>query len=250
MVSTVVPYERYPIQSAAPILRAVRSQLHWWSLFGWRGYRVLKRGCFIAEWAHENQLRKDDVTPFLEHPLGVAWIIVDELKLARRWFLLFLAILHDSLEESDKLHPTPNKRRWRFDFYVHTFGVRMAKSLLLLSRGPKQSKEDYVRDFHRWNCVRFLVFRLWWAGGWAVVLVKLCDRLNNLRTLDAVPRDKQLKKVAETERLYLPLVAVLRRRLPRKIKWVADYLGEQLAGMCDMIKRSDNWAATAPIIKR
>ncbi len=139
----------------------------------------------LAKYGHKGEVRDDDTTRSFEHVKSVAWILLNELGLDTKWELIALALLHDTKEDTHIL-----------DAWLATriFGVAMAEDIDLLS---KRQGEDHATYIGR-------VFGP--ASNWRVVLVKLADRLHNLRTLDDSPEEKQARKRAETRELYLPLL--------------------------------------------
>lgn len=233
-MTAVLAYERYPLQTTQQLLDLIGP------LLSKRGRRLVRRACRWAERAHTDQLRKDDCTPVLQHPLAVAAIVVD-LGLGSLWRVVSAAVLHDVVEDRPECFG-PN-RLWRWLRLHWLFGPPVARAILVLTKKPGQKHPEYVKNFDRWNRMRFLLCAFWWTGGWAVPLLKLADRLHCLRTLDTFGRSAQLRKVEETERLYVPLVDVLRRRLPRNRADIADFLGDQIVGMCELIKGSEEWPA-------
>ena len=157
----------------------------------------------FAKYGHRSQYRDDGVTRYFEHPRAVAWIIIKELKLID-WQTIVLALLHDIKEDSYILS---------WNRIQINFGRQITIDLKLLTKDPK---EGYLE-------------RIFSHGSWRVLLVKLCDRLHNLRTLDKCEISKKEKQIAETIRYYLPLCDILIAKLKKGSKWRGEYLKEAIS---------------------
>ena len=133
----------------------------------------------IAEFAHQGQLR-DQGTPYLEHPLSVVNILLDELNIYDVE-LLCAALLHDVLEDSDVT----------YEQLSELSGSRVADIVQNLTKTDKDT-EQYIAKIEQ--------------AGEDAVLLKLTDRLDNLRSLPLSPnKDKQRRYLSETSQWYLPL---------------------------------------------
>lgn len=144
----------------------------------------------LAREAHAPQKRKTG-EPYIFHPIAVAKIAAKELKLDTN--SVIAAFLHDVVEDT---HYTGEDIRKRFGDDV-AFLVRVV---------TKQKKDKYVEskqvdNFRQMlNSVQYDVRAL---------LVKLADRLHNMRTLSSMRPDKQMKIAGETDYLYAPLATRL-----------------------------------------
>jgi GTP pyrophosphokinase len=137
--------------------------------------------------AHKDMRRKSG-EPFIFHPLTVAEICVEEIGLGTT--SIIAALLHDVVEDTD-LELIDIER---------LFGKKIAKIIDGLTKirgvfdyGTSQQAENF----------RKMLFTL--SEDVRVILIKLADRLHNMRTLDSMPRNKQLKVSSETIYLYAPL---------------------------------------------
>ena len=134
-----------------------------------------------AERAHAGQLR-DEGTPYIVHPLRVAVSLADELDVYSPT-LVCSALLHDVIEDS----PTT-----REDIAAH-FGEDVARVVWLLTKFEDVSLADYLAAIEA-------------AGETGAPLVKLCDRLDNLRFLGhSSTVDKRERYIRTTEAYYLPM---------------------------------------------
>lgn len=162
----------------------------------------------FAKYGHgyKGQVR-DDGTRYFDHPKAVATILVDELQLVDNWRIVVTALLHDILEDSYLL----GEHR-----IMVNFGRPVAFWVKLLT---KKDKNIYYE-------------RLMGCGIWQVLMVKLCDRLHNLRTLSGCSKEKQLRQVQETNKYFPALADKLISLLTRKNKWRGEYLKKQILETC------------------
>jgi GTP pyrophosphokinase len=166
-----------------------------WQEFWGKASRYLDRGdlqrigealVFAAE-AHGEQKRHSG-EPYIVHTIGVASNLAD-MELDRE--TLEAALLHDVLEDTPV---TSEAMKARFGQGVLTLVDGVTK----LGKLPFKSIEDYQAENLR---KMFLVM----AKDIRVVLIKLADRLHNMRTLSAHRRDRQLSIAKETLEIYAPL---------------------------------------------
>ena len=156
----------------------------------------------LAKYGHRDQTRESGGRYF-DHPKEVANIIIRELGIRNNWRLVVTALLHDILEDTYLLSEDRIRRN---------FGKKVALWVNLLSKVPKEGYHE----------------RLAACGIWEVLLVKLCDRIHNLRTLNVCDKKKQKKYLQETKALYVPLADALIARVPSKHAARAEYVRAQL----------------------
>ncbi len=140
----------------------------------------------IAIDAHHDQRRKSG-EPYILHPIEVARICVDEIGLGPT--AIVAAILHDVVEDSDY---TSEQIHEMFGAKIGSIVDGLTKLKGLYDVGSMQA-ENFKR------VLSSLVQDV------RVVLIKMADRLHNLRTAGAMPREKQLKIASETMYIYAPL---------------------------------------------
>lgn len=137
----------------------------------------------VASRAHEGQMR-DEGSPYILHPLRVAVSLVDELDIASP-ALVCAALLHDVIEDS------PVTR----DEIAGMFGEEVAEIVWLLTKLEDVSLPEYLAAIEA-------------ASDTGAAIVKLCDRLDNLRFLAHSPKaEKKRRYVRTTETFYLPMAA-------------------------------------------
>ena len=170
------------------ILRAYRKLLrHSKSLISKEDSKNIKKAFRISLEAH-NQMRRKSGEPYILHPISVAQICVQEIGLGAT--SIIAALLHDVVEDTDIT----------LDFIEKEFGQRVAKICDgltkisgVLSPGSSIQSENF----------RKMLLTL--VDDVRVILIKLADRLHNMRTLDSMTRSAQLKNSSETIYIYSPL---------------------------------------------
>ena len=141
----------------------------------------------FAQKAHEGQMRKSG-EPFVHHPIEVA-LILAELHLDTA--TLKAALLHDTVEDSEV---TIGEVRELFGDEVAELvdGVTKLGKIEFESLSEAQS-----------NNLRKMLIAM--AKDIRVILIKLADRLHNMRTLSALPEERRIDKARETMEIYAPL---------------------------------------------
>lgn len=147
----------------------------------------IKKAFTLALDAHKNTRRRSG-EPFIFHPLSVAQICIEEIGLGPT--AIIAALLHDVVEDTDI----------ELGDIERMFGKKVARIINGLTKvsgafeyGSSQQAENF----------RKVLFTL--SEDVRVILIKLADRLHNMRTLESMPRNKQLRVASETIYLYAPL---------------------------------------------
>ena len=141
----------------------------------------------MAAEAHKNMRRKSG-EPYILHPLAVSMICVEEIGLGVRSTIC--ALLHDTVEDSDV----------SLDMVSREFGPEIAKivdGLTKISNVLDANSSQQAENFKK--------ILLTLTDDPRVILIKLADRLHNMRTLGSMKREKQLKIASETVYVYAPL---------------------------------------------
>lgn len=152
---------------------------------------ILRKGYIFSEKAHVGQIRRSG-EPYISHPLGVAAILAD-LKLDLP--TLLTGLLHDTVEDT---HVTLEQIEKEFGPVVARLvdGVTKISRIKFKNTHEKQSEN-----------IRKMIVAM--GKDVRVVLVKLADRLHNMRTLNHMPPAKQAKIAEETLEIYSPLASRL-----------------------------------------
>jgi len=141
----------------------------------------------MAAEAHKTTRRKSG-EPYILHPLAVAMICVEEIGLGVRSTIC--ALLHDTVEDTDIT----------LEMVAREFGPEIAKivdGLTKISNVLDANLSQQAENFKK--------ILLTLTDDPRVILIKLADRLHNMRTLDSMKREKQLKIASETVYVYAPL---------------------------------------------
>ena len=142
--------------------------------------RQMFRAYEIAVEAHKEQRRKSG-EPYIFHPIAVARICAEEIGLGPT--AIVCALLHDVVEDTP-ITLEEIKEEFGSKFSMIVDGLTKLDGL---HNSPSQQAENFKKVLSTL------------ADDVRVVLIKMADRLHNMRTLGAMPRHKQLKIAAETK---------------------------------------------------
>jgi len=163
------------------LLRSLKTKLK-------KGDKELLRSAFeMAADAHKTMRRKSG-EPYILHPIAVAMICVEEIGLGVRSTIC--ALLHDTVEDTDIT----------LDDIQSEFGNEIAKivdGLTKISTVMTTNSSQQAENFKK--------ILLTLTDDPRVILIKLADRLHNMRTMDSMKQEKQLKIASETIWVYSPL---------------------------------------------
>src|SRR5215217_3382226 len=149
--------------------------------------KEIRKAFDMALESHKNMRRKSG-EPYIYHPIAVAQIAAEEIGLGTT--SIVCALLHDVVEDTDIT----------LEDIEREFGKKTAKIIDGLTK--ISGVFDYNSSLQAENFRKML---LTLADDVRVILIKLADRLHNMRTMDFMPRQKQLKIASETIYLYAPL---------------------------------------------
>ena len=143
----------------------------------------------LAANAHKDARRRSG-EPYMYHPLAVATIIAGEMGMGRT--SIICALLHDVVEDTD----------YTLDYISEHFGEKVAK---IVDGVTKLTSEDFKEGAKSLQAETFRKVIMSMSYDIRVILVKLADRLHNMRTLGSMPHHKQLKIASETAQIYAPI---------------------------------------------
>lgn len=149
--------------------------------------RMIRKAFNVALDAHKDDRRKSG-EPYIYHPIAVARICSEEIGLGST--SIICALLHDTVEDT---HITLND-------VEELFGLKVRTIIDGLTKIPDIF--DHTSSIQAENFRKML---LTISDDLRVILIKLADRLHNMRTLSSMRSDKQLKIASETQYLYAPL---------------------------------------------
>ena len=163
------------------LMRSLRPKLK-------KGDRELVRQAFeMAAGAHKTMRRKSG-EPYILHPIAVAMICVEEIGLGVRSTIC--ALLHDTVEDTDL---TLEDVEQEFGNEITKIVDGLTKISSVMDTNTSQQAENFKKIL------------LTLTDDPRVILIKLADRLHNMRTLEHMKREKQLKIASETVWVFAPL---------------------------------------------
>ena len=148
----------------------------------------LRRAFEIAVEAHKDTRRKSG-EPYILHPIAVAKIVVEEIGLGVRSSIA--SLLHDTVEDTDIT----------LEDIKQEFGNEIAN---IIDGLTKISHVEETQNTTQ-QAENFRKVLLTLVDDPRVVLIKIADRLHNMRTMQSMKREKQLKISGETSYIYAPL---------------------------------------------
>ena len=147
----------------------------------------IKRAFFLAKEAHEG-VRRRSGEPYLLHPIAVARIVADEIGLGVK--SVVAALLHDVVEDTE----------YTVEDMERIFGPKIASMVDGLTKMSGVFNADTSEQAEYFRKVLLTL-----SDDVRVILIKIADRLHNMRTLGAMPLNKQIKITGETIYLFAPL---------------------------------------------
>ena len=167
---------------------------------------AVERAYRFADAKHEKQLRKSG-EPYIIHPLAVAEIVVET---GLDTDAILAALLHDCLEDTDA----------SFDEICKLFGPTVAE---LVEGVTKLTRVNYsTSEEQQMENLRKMFMAM--SKDIRVILIKIADRLHNMRTLEYQTAPKQISKSTETMEIYAPLA---HRLGMQKLKWELEDISLQ-----------------------
>ncbi len=163
------------------LLRGLRDKLK-------RGDKELVRTAFEMSVEAHKTMRRKSGEPYILHPLAVASICVEEIGLGVRSTIC--ALLHDTVEDTDV---TLEDIEREFGTEIARIVDGLTKISSVIDTNTSQQAENFKKIL------------LTLTDDPRVILIKLADRLHNMRTMDYMKREKQLKISSETVWVYAPL---------------------------------------------
>ena len=200
----------------------------------------IKRAYFLAKEAHQG-VRRRSGEPYFLHPIAVAQIVVDEIGLGVK--SVVAALLHDVVEDTD----------YTVDDIEHIFGHKIATMVDGLTKMSGVFNADTSQQAEYFRKVLLTL-----SDDVRVILIKIADRLHNMRTLGSMPQNKQIKITSETIYLFAPLAyrlglyavkteledLCMKYRFPKEYAEIMRQIDETSAARDEYIRKFN-----APIIK-
>ncbi len=150
-------------------------------------WNFIKRAFFLAKEAHAG-VRRRSGEPYLLHPIAVAEIVINEIGLGVK--SVVASLLHDVVEDTD----------YTVEDIEHIFGAKVASMVDGLTKMSGVFNADTSEQAEYFRKVLLTL-----SDDVRVILIKIADRLHNMRTLQYMPLNKQIKITGETIYLFAPL---------------------------------------------
>lgn len=149
--------------------------------------KLIRKAFDLAVDAHKDQRRKTG-EPYIFHPIEVAKIVADEIGLGAT--SIAAALMHDVVEDTD----------YTLEDIKEIFGEKIARIIDGLTKISVLNKQDVSIQSENYKKLLLTL-----SEDVRVILIKIADRLHNMRTLESMNEDKQLKIASETIFIYAPL---------------------------------------------
>ena len=203
-------------------------------------WNFIKKAFFLAKEAHQG-VRRRSGEPYFLHPIAVAQIVVDEIGLGVK--SVVASLLHDVVEDTD----------YTVEDMEHLFGHKIASMVDGLTKMSGVFNADTSRQAEYFRKVLLTL-----SDDVRVILIKIADRLHNMRTLGAMPQNKQIKITGETIYLFAPLAyrlglyaiktelenLCMKYRFPKEYEEITRHINETSAARDEYIRKFN-----APIIE-
>ncbi len=150
-------------------------------------WNLIKRAFFLAKEAHQG-VRRRSGEPYLLHPIAVAKIVIEEIGLGVK--SVVASLLHDVVEDTE----------YTVEDMERIFGPKIASMVDGLTKMSGVFNADTSEQAEYFRKVLLTL-----SDDVRVILIKIADRLHNMRTLGYMPVDKQIKITGETFHLFAPL---------------------------------------------
>ena len=147
---------------------------------------MVNKAFYFAVEAHKDQRRRSG-EPYIYHPIEVATIAASDIGLGRT--SIICALLHDVVEDT----------KYTLEDIREMFGEKISRVVDGLTKFANLEGAESAQAENFKKVISSLSYDI------RVVLIKLSDRLHNMRTLDSMPKHKQLKIASETTYIYAPL---------------------------------------------
>jgi GTP diphosphokinase / guanosine-3',5'-bis(diphosphate) 3'-diphosphatase len=149
---------------------------------------LIEKAFKLANEAHWNKRRRSG-EPYILHPISVAKIVNQEIGLGSK--SIAAALLHDVVEDTD--------------ITLEDIDREFGPKITTLIDGLTKISGTYNKDTSSLQAENFRKMLLTLSDDLRVILIKIADRLHNMRTLDSMPEHKRMKVAGETIYLYAPL---------------------------------------------
>ena len=200
----VLPHDdRASIRHPVVQMLVAEMESHFRQPVGTDDIRLIARAYAIAAKAHQEQFRKSG-EPFIHHPVEVARIAI---QIGMDPESIAAALLHDVVEDSQ--------------MSVEELASQMGEAVAFLVDGVTKLDRLKFDSYEARQAATLRKMIVAMASDWRVIVLKLADRLHNLRTVAVMPPDSQKRTAQETLDVYAPLA---HRLGMQEVKWQLEDL--------------------------
>lgn len=169
----------------------------------------------LAKESHRPQQR-DSGERYFEHVRSVALILIDECKILDP-NLIISALLHDTIEDSPIFgNATKKYSEWKpvASYRLSKiFNSQVSEHVITLTK-PKEDKEIYLDNLKK--------------ASPETILIKMCDRLHNLRSLAGTTPEKQIKTCKETIEKYFSIFELVKEKYPIQHQYLITQMNQEI----------------------
>lgn len=188
---------------------------------------LIKRAFRLANDAH-NGIRRKTGEPYITHPIEVAQIVATEIGLGPT--SIATALMHDVVEDSD----------YTLDDISSMFGANIAKLIDGLTKISGVTTVDQNMQLENYRKMLLTI-----SDDIRVILIKIADRMHNMRTMHGMPSHKQLTKASETLFIYAPLAhrlglyRIKTELEDQSLKYTDPEIYADIKGRMDSLQKAD-----------
>ena len=188
---------------------------------------LIKRAFRLANDAH-NGIRRKTGEPYITHPIEVAQIVATEIGLGPT--SIATALMHDVVDDSD----------YTLDDISSMFGANIAKLIDGLTKISGVTTVDQNMQLENYRKMLLTI-----SDDIRVILIKIADRMHNMRTMHGMPSHKQLTKASETLLIYAPLAhrlglyRIKTELEDQSLKYTDPELYGDIKGRMDSLQKAD-----------
>jgi len=170
----------------------------------------------LAKESHRPQ-KRDSGERYFEHVRSVAIILIDECQISNP-DLIISALLHDTIEDSPIFgNATKKYSEWKETASYRLskiFNSQVSEHVITLTK-PKDNKEIYLENLK--------------TALPETILIKMCDRLHNLRSLSGTIPEKQTKTCKETMEKYFPIFELIKEKYPNQHRYLIEQMYQEIS---------------------
>jgi len=180
----------------------------------------------LAKESHRPQ-KRDSGERYFEHVRSVAIILIDECQILDP-NLIISALLHDSIEDTAIFgNATKEYSLWKKTASYRlskTFNSQIAEHVITLTKPKVDGKEIMTKE----QAIQIYLDNLKKADP-DTILIKMCDRLHNLRSLSGTTPEKQIRTCKETREKYFSIFELVKEKYPNQYQYLINQMNQEIA---------------------